>query len=331
VEHASSVSELRQYVQHWKDHQQSIAFIPTMGNLHQGHLSLIEKGQSLCDRSICSIFVNPMQFGANEDFNHYPRTLGHDLKLLESIGCDLAYMPTASELYPQGLDNISQVIVTDLTNAFEGAHRPGHFTGVATIVAKLFNIVKPDISVFGKKDFQQYCVIKKMTQDLNLEVEIIGQETTRETSGLATSSRNQYLTDEQTARAALIYQTLQDASKRIGEGETDFILIEQQCMERLSQADFDIDYFSICNAETLMPATARDKKLVILVTARLGVTRLLYNMEVDLWLSPFLSKFPLIKRRVISFRALPEYLATVFHRQTPPFLFSPTDPGLTSE
>ena len=224
-----------------------------------------------------------MQFGANEDFNHYPRTLGDDLEMLESIGCDLAYMPVASELYPQGLDNISQVIVTDLTDAFEGAHRPGHFTGVATIVAKLFNIVKPDISVFGKKDFQQYSVIRKMTHDLNLDVEIIGQETTRETSGLATSSRNQYLTDEQTVRAALIYQTLQHASKRIGDGETDFDLIEQQCIERLSQADFDVDYFSICNAKTLTPAAAEDKKLVILVTAQLGETRLLDNIEIDLW------------------------------------------------
>jgi pantoate--beta-alanine ligase len=283
MDQANSISELQQYVQHWKDHKQSIAFIPTMGNLHQGHLSLIEKGQSLCDRSICSIFVNPMQFGPNEDFNHYPRTLTRDLELLESISCDLVYMPTASELYPQGLENISQVVVTDLTDTFEGAHRPGHFTGVATIVAKLFNIVKPDISVFGKKDFQQYCVINKMTQDLNLDVEIIGQETTRESSGLATSSRNQYLNDDQTARGALIYQTLLDASKRIREGETDFTSLEQQYIEQLSQAGFEIDYFSVCNADTLKPATTGDKKLVILVTARLGETRLLDNIEIDLW------------------------------------------------
>ena len=283
MDQANSVSELQQYVQHWKDHKQSIAFVPTMGNLHQGHLSLIEKGQSLCDRSICSIFVNPMQFGPNEDFNHYPRTLTRDLELLESIGCDLVYMPTASELYPQGLENISQVIVTDLTDTFEGAHRPGHFTGVATIVAKLFNIVKPDISVFGKKDFQQYCVINKMTRDLNLDVEIIGQETTRESSGLATSSRNQYLNDEQTVRGALIYQILQDASKRIREGETDFASLEKQYIEQLSQAGFETDYFSICNADTLKPATTEDKKLVILVTARLGETRLLDNIEIDLW------------------------------------------------
>jgi len=283
MDQANSISELRQYVQHWKDHKQSIAFIPTMGNLHQGHMSLIEKGLSLCDRSICSIFVNPMQFGPNEDFNHYPRTLDQDIALLESVDCDLTYMPTASELYPQGLENISQIIVTDLTETYEGAHRPGHFTGVATIVAKLFNIVKPDISVFGKKDYQQYCVIKKMTQDLNLDVEIIGQETAREPSGLATSSRNQYLSEEQKSKAGLIYATLQDASDKILKGENNFALIEKQGLERLQQAGFDTDYFNVCNADTLKPATSEDRKLVILVTTRLGNTRLLDNIEIDLW------------------------------------------------
>jgi len=283
MDQANSISELRQYVQHWKDHKQSIAFIPTMGNLHQGHMSLIEKGQSLCDRSICSIFVNPMQFGPNEDFNHYPRTLDRDIELLESIACDLVYMPTASELYPQGLDNISQIIVTDLTETFEGAHRPGHFTGVATIVAKLFNIVKPDISVFGKKDYQQYCVIRKMTQDLNLDVEIIGQETSRELSGLATSSRNQYLNQEQESQAALIYQTLQDASARIISGERNYDLIQEEAIECLDQAGFATEYFAVCNADTLKPAGTDDKLLVILVTARLGDTRLLDNIEIDLW------------------------------------------------
>jgi pantoate--beta-alanine ligase len=283
MDQAYSVSELRQYVQHWKDHKRSIAFIPTMGNLHQGHMSLIEKGQSLCDKSICSIFVNPMQFGPNEDFNHYPRTLDRDIEQLEAIGCDLVYMPTASELYPQGLENISQIIVTDLTETYEGAHRPGHFTGVATIVAKLFNIVKPDVSVFGKKDFQQYCVIKKMAQDLNLDVEIIGEETSREASGLATSSRNQYLNEDQKSRAALIYRTLQDTSERIIKGETDFSLIENRAIDSLDQAGFDTDYFNICNADTLKPATTKDRKLVILVTTRLGDTRLLDNIEIDLW------------------------------------------------
>jgi pantoate--beta-alanine ligase len=283
MDQANSVTELQQYVQHWKDHKQSIAFVPTMGNLHAGHLSLITKGQSLCDRSICSIFVNPMQFGPNEDFNHYPRTLDEDIQLLESIGCDLVYMPTASELYPQGLEKISQVIVTDLTDTFEGAYRPGHFTGVATIVAKLFNIVKPDISVFGKKDYQQYCVVRKMTQDLNFDVEIIGQETTREASGLAISSRNRYLSEDQKTQAALIYQTLQDSAASIKAGETDFEKLEQQATGRLNQAGFDTDYFSICNADTLKTVSSEDKKLVILVAARLGETRLIDNIEIDLW------------------------------------------------
>jgi pantoate--beta-alanine ligase len=280
---ATSVIELRQYLQHWKDHDQSIAFIPTMGNLHAGHMSLIEKGQSLCDRSLCSIFVNPMQFGANEDFNHYPRTLDSDIEQLEASGCDLVYLPTASELYPEGLDKISQVQVTDLTNHYEGAHRPGHFTGVATVVLKLFNIVKPDISVFGKKDYQQYRVISKMVADLNFDVQIIGQETTREDSGLATSSRNQYLDPEQTGKAALIYQILGDSARHISEGERDFKAVEARAVSRLDEAGFKTDYFTVCNAETLLPASAEDRDLVILVTAELGATRLLDNIEISLW------------------------------------------------
>ena len=280
---ATSVTELRQYLQHWKDHDQSVAFIPTMGNLHAGHMSLIEKGQSLCDRSLCSIFVNPMQFGPNEDFNHYPRTLDSDLAQLEAAGCDLVYLPTASELYPQGLDKITQVQVTDLTDHYEGAHRPGHFTGVATVVLKLFNIVKPDVSVFGKKDFQQYRVISKMVADLNLDVQIIGQETTREASGLATSSRNQYLDDEQTDRAAMIYQVLRDAAQQISEGERDYPAAEQRALASLEQAGFKTDYFKICNTRTLLPAGPEDSDLVILVTAALGATRLLDNIEVSLW------------------------------------------------
>jgi pantoate--beta-alanine ligase len=280
---ATSVTELRQYVQHWKDHGQSIALIPTMGNLHAGHMSLIEKGQSLCDRTLCSIFVNPMQFGPNEDFNHYPRTLDNDIAQLEAIECDLVYLPTASELYPEGLDKITQIQVTDITENFEGAHRPGHFTGVATVVLKLFNIVKPDVSVFGKKDYQQYRVISKMVADLNLDVQIIGQETTREASGLATSSRNQYLDAEQTNRAAMIYQLLREIARQISEGERDYPEVTERAIEGLNGAGFKTDYFSICNAETLSPAGPDDRDLVILVTAGLGATRLLDNIEISLW------------------------------------------------
>ena len=280
---ATSVTELRQYVQHWKDHDQSIAFIPTMGNLHAGHMSLIEKGQSLSDRTICSIFVNPMQFGPNEDWDHYPRSLEADLEQLEAIGCDLVYLPTASELYPDGLDKISQVQVTDLTEHYEGAHRPGHFTGVATVVLKLFNIVRPDVSVFGKKDYQQYRVISKMVEDFNLEVQIIGQDTTRDASGLATSSRNQYLDAAQKKTAARIYQELQQTAAKIEQGERDFGILEQAAIENLDAAGFATDYFKICNAENLLPATSEDRDLVILVTAALGPTRLLDNIEISLW------------------------------------------------
>ena len=283
MEQATSIVELHQYAQHWKDHHESIAFIPTMGNLHDGHMSLIKKGQSLCDRTICSIFVNPMQFGANEDFNHYPRTLDRDIYRLEKIGCDLVYLPTAYELYPDGLEKITQIHVTDLTDHWEGSHRPGHFTGVATIVLKLFNIVKPNVSVFGKKDYQQYRVIQKMVSDLNLDVEIIGSETTREPSGLATSSRNQYLNAQQSEKAALIYETLRKTATRIGAGERDYEKLKYDAITMLEQGGFKTDYFCVCNSETLEPATADDKKLVILVTAVIGKTRLLDNLEIDLW------------------------------------------------
>ncbi len=283
MDQATSVTELRQYVQHWKDHGQSIAFIPTMGNLHAGHMSLIDKGQALCDRSICSIFVNPMQFGPNEDWDHYPRTLEADLEKLEAAGCDLVYLPTASELYPEGLDKISQVQVTDLTDDFEGKHRPGHFTGVATVVLKLFNIVKPDVSVFGKKDYQQYRVICKMVEDFNLDVRIVGHETTREASGLASSSRNQYLDAAQLETAAGIYRQLQATAAEIEQGARDYRALEKNAAANLDGAGFKTDYFAICNAETLRPAGADDRDLVILVTAAMGPTRLLDNIEVSLW------------------------------------------------
>lgn len=283
MDQVTSVTELHQYVQHWKEHVQSIAFIPTMGNLHAGHMSLIEKGQSLSDRTICSIFVNPMQFGPNEDWDHYPRTLEKDIALLEASGCDLVYLPTASELYPEGLERISHVQVTGLTDHYEGAHRPGHFTGVATVVLKLFNIVKPDVSVFGKKDYQQYRVISKMVEDFNLEVQIIGQETTREASGLATSSRNQYLDDAQKEQAALIYQVLQQSAQQIDKGERDFEMLQAHAIEDLEEAGFKTDYFCICNADNLLLATTEDRDLVILVTAAIGPTRLLDNIEISLW------------------------------------------------
>ena len=254
-----------------------------MGNLHAGHMSLIEKGQSLCDRSICSIFVNPMQFGPNEDWDHYPRSLESDIEQLEAVGCDLVYLPTASELYPEGRDKISHVQVTNLTGHYEGAHRPGHFTGVATVVLKLFNIVKPDVSIFGKKDYQQYRVISKMVEDLNLDVQIIGQETTREASGLATSSRNQYLDQAQTKKAAMIYRLLQQTAQQIDQGARDFETLQQSAIDTLDGAGFKTDYFCICNAETLLQATANDRNLVILVTAAMGPTRLLDNIEVPLW------------------------------------------------
>ena len=224
MDQATSVIELRQYLQHWKDHGQSIALIPTMGNLHAGHMSLIEKGQSLCDRSICSIFVNPMQFGPNEDFNHYPRTLDSDIAQLEASGCDLVYLPTASELYPDGLDKISNVQVTDLTDSYEGAHRPGHFTGVLTVVMKLLNLVRPQRAYFGKKDYQQYLLVRDMAETFFMDVEIVGCETVRECDGLAMSSRNKLLPADARRIASKFNRALRSPAcdKEVGDALANF-------------------------------------------------------------------------------------------------------------
>lgn len=277
------IPALRETLSASRHQERRIALVPTMGNLHDGHLALVDEARRRADMVVATIFINPMQFGPNEDWDHYPRSLERDIEQLEAIGCDLVYLPTASELYPEGLDKISHVEVTDLTEHYEGAHRPGHFTGVATVVLKLFNIVKPDVSVFGKKDFQQYRVISKMVEDFNMEVQIIGHETTREASGLATSSRNQYLDDAQKEKAAMIYRLLQQTARLIDEGERDFEMLQQRAIDSLDAAGFKTDYFSICNAETLLPASAGDRDLVILVTAALGKTRLLDNIEISLW------------------------------------------------
>ena len=253
-----------------------------MGNLHRGHLSLVREAHRRCDRVVCSIFVNPMQFGANEDFNHYPRTLEHDAELLQAENCDLIYLPSADELYPEGLDNITHIEVTNITDILEGEQRPGHFTGVSTIVLKLFNLVKPDIAVFGNKDYQQLLVVSKMVEDLNLDVKIIGFETGRESSGLAISSRNQYLNPQQFELAALIQQALQQTAVLISAGDRNYPKLEANATLKLSEAGFTVDYFTIRHAQSLKSANADDKNLVILVTARLGTTRLLDNIELRL-------------------------------------------------
>lgn len=273
-----TISDLNAFVKAHRMKGHTIGFVPTMGNLHEGHLSLITETKIHADIVICSIFVNPMQFGANEDLDSYPRTLEEDASALVAHGCDLLFAPSANEVYPNGLSEQTRVDVPKLGDYHCGASRPGHFVGVATVVSKLFNMVQADIAVFGEKDFQQLAIIRKMARDLCFPVEIIGIPTSREESGLARSSRNGYLSSSEKNTAAIIYQTLLKTRAALEAGERDFRLLSKQANETLEAAGFKPDYFNIANPKTLAPSDANDKSFVILVAAYLGNTRLIDNI-----------------------------------------------------
>lgn len=276
------ISELRAYVKAQKLSGKTVGFVPTMGNLHDGHLSLITVAKEHADIVICSIFVNPMQFGANEDLEAYPRTLDADTQALHSKGCDLLFAPNANEVYPNGLTIQTRVEVPDLGDFHCGASRPGHFVGVATVVAKLFNMVQPDVAIFGEKDFQQLAIIRKMTEDLCFPIHIIGVPTSRESSGLARSSRNGYLTQAEKQTASRIYQTLLFLKSELEKGNRAYGTLTAQATEQLIGAGFRPDYVNIANARSLAPADESDKDLVILIAAYLGNTRLIDNITVQL-------------------------------------------------
>lgn len=271
--------ELRAQIHEWKQRGKRIAFVPTMGNLHEGHLSLLQTGRDQADKLVSSIFVNPMQFAAHEDLDSYPRTLEQDCKSLMEHKCDLVYLPSVEDLYPHDLKHMTKVNVPDITSRFEGEYRPGHLTGVSTIVLKLFNLVQPDIAVFGKKDYQQWRMIEKMVMDLNLPIDIIAGETVREPDGLAMSSRNQYLNKKQRAKSLKLQQQLQQTAAEIRAGNTDFKSMMENAIEKLTHKGFDVDYYEVCHRNTLEPALPGDP-LVIVTTSRLGDVRLLDNIEV---------------------------------------------------
>ena len=256
-----------------------VAFVPTMGNLHEGHLTLMREARKHAQTVICSIFVNPMQFGANEDLNKYPRTLDADIAALESVGVDLLYFPSIDTMYPKPLSDQTKVEVPVISDLYCGASRPGHFVGVATVVAKLFNMVQPDVALFGTKDFQQLAVIRRMVADLAMPIEIIGVPTVRNADGLAMSSRNQYLTSEQRAIAPMIYAELKQLSETLSQ---DLSQLEQQSADsqrRLAEAGFEPDYLHVLDAETLLPLTDQSEQGVILIAAKLGAARLIDNIE----------------------------------------------------
>ena len=278
---ATTIAAVREHVHRWRSEGRRIAFVPTMGNLHTGHVSLIEMARRHGDRFIASIFVNPMQFGPNEDFAHYPRTPAQDARMLAEAGCDLMFMPDVVEIYPNGSERATRVEVPGLSSILCGEFRPGHFEGVATVVAKLFHIVEPDVAVFGEKDFQQLTIIRRMVADLCMPVTIVAAPTVREPDGLAMSSRNQYLTDEERSKAHLIHQTLLAAIERLRSGDRDFTAIERNGVEALERAGFRADYFAVRRADDLSNPEASTRHLVVLTAARLGRARLIDNLQVS--------------------------------------------------
>jgi pantoate--beta-alanine ligase len=276
----TTIAAVRERVQAWRRAGLRVAFVPTMGNLHAGHVSLIEAARRHGERFIASIFVNPMQFGPNEDFAHYPRTPREDERMLAAAGCSVMFMPDVAEIYPNGSERATRVEVPGVSRILEGEFRPGHMEGVSTVVAKLFHIVEPDVAVFGEKDFQQLTVIRRMVADLCMPVKIIGAPTVRDRDGLAMSSRNQYLSSEERALAPSIYQALEAAAQRLRAGDVDFASIERAGFQALEQAGFRPDYFSVRNASDLCPPTASARELVILTAARIGKARLIDNVQV---------------------------------------------------
>ncbi|MGR9086438.1 MAG: pantoate--beta-alanine ligase [Gammaproteobacteria bacterium] len=271
-----TISELRAAVRRWRSGGATIAFVPTMGNLHRGHLQLVSRARKLADRVVVSIFVNPTQFAAGEDFETYPRTEEQDRKKLSEAGADMLFLPSVSEIYASDAKTV--VTVSGLSERLCGEFRPGHFSGVATVVCKLFNIVQPDCAFFGQKDFQQLTLIQTMVRDLNIPVEIMPVETVREASGLAMSSRNGYLNDEEKKIAPLLYRALCDAQRAVLANNRERVEIERQACDFLQNAGFKTDYFSICRRSDLKTADRSDRELVILAAAKLGRTRLIDNI-----------------------------------------------------
>jgi pantoate--beta-alanine ligase len=276
----TTIAAVREHVQRWRREGLRVAFVPTMGNLHAGHVSLIEAARRHGERFIASIFVNPMQFGPNEDFAHYPRTPRDDERMLTAAGCSLMFMPDVAEIYPHGSERGTRVEVPGVSRILEGEFRPGHMEGVSTVVAKLFHIVEPDVAIFGEKDFQQLTVIRRMVAELCMPVKIVGAPTVRDGDGLAMSSRNQYLTPAERAKAPAIYQALKAAAARVEAGDVDFASIERAGFHALENAGFQPDYFSVRQAHDLSTASATSREHVILTAARIGKARLIDNVQV---------------------------------------------------
>jgi pantoate--beta-alanine ligase len=280
LEAASDLASLRARVAGWRREGLRVGFVPTMGNLHAGHHSLVALARAHADRVVASVFVNPTQFGPGEDFSRYPRTPDADAAGLAAAGCDLLWMPTVEAMYPLGVDAAVRIRIPGVTEVLEGAHRPGHFDGVATVVARLFNQVLPDVAAFGRKDYQQLAVIRHLVADLAFPVELLAGETVREADGLAMSSRNQYLSPEERAIAPELHRTLRAMGAGWRDG-TPRARIEADAGRRLADAGFAVDYAALRRPDLSEPADGEGGPRVALVAARLGRTRLIDNLAFD--------------------------------------------------
>ena len=277
-----SKQELAEQIVEWRQLGEHIALVPTMGNLHAGHLALVELAREHAEKVIVSIFVNPTQFGEGEDFDKYPRTLELDMMRLKKTAADLVFAPDVETMYPFGLDMATRVSVPGLTENFCGASRPGHFDGVTSVVARLFAMVQPDVAVFGQKDYQQQLVIRHMALDMSLPIAIITGATVRDEDGLALSSRNSYLSEEERAIAPLLYATLESTGNELQNGRRDYADLEAQAIKRLADGGFDVDYFAIRRAQNLEVPDRDCDEIVVLAAARLGGARLIDNIVVTI-------------------------------------------------
>ena len=278
----STSESLREQLGDWRHSGEHIALVPTMGNLHDGHLSLVSLAREHAERVVVSIFVNPTQFGEGDDFDRYPRTLERDRRRLKKVNADLLFVPDVETMYPFGIDNATSVTVPVITEEFCGVFRPGHFDGVTSVVSRLFSIVQPDVAIFGQKDFQQQLVIRRLVDDLQLPIQIVSGATQREADGLALSSRNRYLSDEQRAIAPTLYSVLQGIGNDLQAGKRNYEELEQQAMDALRDAGFDPEYVGIRRAENLEPPDRDNDEIVILSAARLGTARLIDNIIVTI-------------------------------------------------
>ncbi len=275
------IKRMRNFSNSWLGAGKTIALVPTMGNLHQGHISLLDRAKQIADKTIVSIFVNPIQFGMGEDYENYPSTLDDDLSKLNDLGIDMAFLPNLAELYPGGTETDTRVSVPQISDTLCGEYRKGHFSGVATVVSKLLINSRPNYVLFGEKDYQQLLVIKRMITDLILPVEVIAMPTFRESDGLAMSSRNQYLTAEERGKAGIIYRTLNTAEKALV-NKVPIDKIEQKGKLDLEKAGMKVEYFSVRRQDNLLNADSKDKNLIILTAAWLGAARLIDNIKVQL-------------------------------------------------